>query len=64
MAKRRLDARDTVDTVIHQLHKLQSEGWCLEACETVIGYAQPGKKSVRLPTHTTLIIRLRPVKDD
>ncbi len=60
---KRLDAQDTVDTAIHLLQYLASDGWCMESLDTTVGYAEIGKKSAKIPTHTTLIIRLRPVKE-
>lgn len=61
MSKRRIDAQDTVDTVIHMLAQLQSEGWALSSLSTDVDYAQVGKKSAILPTETCIYICLRPV---
>lgn len=58
--KSRIDTPDTVEMALHQLVKLQSEGWGTRRVEFEIDYGKPGKNAHRLPIGATLTIRLIP----
>lgn len=62
MTPKRLDAQDTVETAIHFLSKLQSEGWSLDHLEQFIEYATLSKKGVRTPVEAVVKITLRPIR--
>ena len=60
MSNRRMDAPDTIDSAIHYLSKLQSEGWAIVRIEHMIDYESTGKKSRKLPVSATLTVELIP----
>jgi hypothetical protein len=60
--KHRIDAPDTLDSAIHLLAKLQSEGWCLKRLDQVVDFERLDKKAPRIPVGTTITIKLIPSK--
>jgi hypothetical protein len=58
--KHRIDAPDTIDSAIHCLAKLQSEGWRLDYMNQEVEYGKSHKKAVAMPVATTVTVRLRP----
>jgi hypothetical protein len=68
MSPKRIDAADTVDTVTHLLHRLQSEGWAVKSAVLEHGYGTPlGNGEAKhgatlLPTKATVTIELIPAR--
>lgn len=62
MSPKRIDAADTVDTATHLLHRLQADGWALEAMEHTLEYAGLSEKSPKLPVRVVVQIKLIPAK--
>jgi len=58
---KRVDAADTVDPVIHFLHRLQAEGWGVRSMTHEVDYERVGN-GARLPVEATVLIKLEPSK--
>lgn len=57
---RNADQGASIETAIHFLLKIQSEGWVLESMEYLIDHSRPRPEGPRLPVEAALIIRLAP----
>ena len=60
---KRIDAADTIDAATHFLHRLQADGWGLEALACDIEYQSPRPGARKLPIAATVTVRLTPARD-
>ena len=61
MPGKRYESADTLETALHLLHKLQSEGLVLEDLEWKVKYSKASRKGPKIPTGAVVTIRLTPV---